>query len=414
MTLIDSAQKIHFVGIGGIGMSGLARFCSHEGKVVTGSDSTESVITEALQKEAVPVQIGHGALPSEIDVLVYSEAIPEENLERQEAVDKNIPTLSYFEALGQWSSKMKTIAIAGTHGKTTTTAMLSLILEKAGLDPNALIGSNLKEFEGKNVRFGASNLFVVEACEYRRNFRYLRPEVLGILNVELDHVDYFKSFEDYQAAFDELASQSGQCVGAEDYQSYEGPLGIPGRHNRMNAGLAAHVARILGVSDDVIEASLAEFTGTWRRFEYRGTCNGALVYDDYAHHPTEIRATLAAVREKHPEANVLAVFQPHQYNRTAGLLEEFAQSFDEADHVIIPNIYEVRDSEADKAAVSAEKLVEAITRHHQKVEFGNGIDNTAKLLLQEAKAGDFILIMGAGPIDVLIPQILDEPVGVAT
>lgn len=410
MEFFKGAESIYFVGIGGIGMSALARLFKAHGKEVLGSDSHKSILTEELHSEGIHVRVGHAPehLPKNADLVVYSEAVPLENPELEKALDLGIPMMSYFQALGKVAESYRLVAIAGTHGKTTTTAMLSLILEKAGLDPTVVVGSKIKEFGNKNVRVGKSELMVVEACEYRRNFLSLSPDLLGILNVEIDHLDYFKNFDDYRAAFEELANQSEEVFWPEDVSEYEGELAVPGFHNLMNAGMAAQLARRLGVREDVIDAALAEFTGTWRRFEYRGTCAGALVYDDYAHHPTEIQATLQAAREKHPEARIIAVFQPHQYSRTAHLLQEFAESFDDADMVIIPNIYEVRDSAEDKHAVSAESLVEKISEHHENVLFGDGLENTARHLLTEVGDGDLVLVMGAGDVTHLIPMILDE------
>lgn len=286
--------------------------------------------------------------------------------------------------------------------------MLGLILEKAGLDPTVVIGTKVKEFGNKNIRIGKSDLMLVEACEYRRNFLSLKPELLGILNIELDHVDYFESFADYEKAFKELAAQSHEVVWSEDYSDYEGELTIPGQHNLLNAGMAANLARKIGVDENVIANVLKKFDGTWRRFEYRGTCGGALVYDDYAHHPSEIQATLQAAREKHPEARIIVVFQPHQYSRTATLLEAFAESFEDADEVIIPNIYEARDSIQAKHAINAEILVDKISEYHENVRFGDGLNETADYLLETAVDGDLILVMGAGDVNKIIPMILDE------
>ncbi len=400
------AKRVYMVGIGGIGMSGLARLLKSRGVYVHGSDSTESGITQKLQAEGISVEIGHSNPNG--DFLVYSEAVPPEDSARLWATEQGIPSLNYFQALGEFTSDYKVIAIAGTHGKTTTTAMVGLILIAAGLDPTVLVGSNLKEFDGKNVRIGQSEWFVVEACEYRRNFMTLKPEILAILNVELDHVDYYKNAEDYERAFEELAAQSKEVIHQDAYSAYELPLGVPGDHNRKNAGMAALIARRLGIATSAIHSVLSQFSGTWRRFEYRGEYNGAMIYDDYAHHPTEIRATLAGTREIHPDAKIRVVFQPHQYNRTAGLLEEFGKAFEGADEVIIPNIYEVRDSAADKAAVSPERLVEEIQKHHQNARFGDGVENTALYLRETAQVGDLILVMGAGPIDAIIPMVIGE------
>jgi UDP-N-acetylmuramate--alanine ligase len=347
-------------------------------------------------------------LPRDTDLVIYSEAVPLGTPELELAREWGVPTMTYFEALGEVADSYRLVAVAGTHGKTTTVAMLALILTEAGLDPTVVVGSRLKEFGNSNLRVGESDILLVEACEYRRNFLHLKPDLLGVLNMELDHVDFFEGWEDYESAFEELAEQSDEVIWPDEVGEYEGELLVPGWHNLLNAGMAAALARRLGVSEDVIALSLAQFTGTWRRFEYRGTLNGALVYDDYAHHPTEIMATLEAAREKHPDSKLIAVFQPHQYSRTAGLMDGFAESFEEADEVIIPNIYEVRDQASDKEAGSAEKLVAAISEHHGNVKNGYGFDATANYLRDTVQAGDLIMVMGAGDITHMIPMILDE------
>lgn len=410
MEIFEDTSSVYFIGIGGIGMSGLARLMAAQGKTVSGSDAFDSATIQELRSEGLEVFVGHeaGQLPEDAELVVYSEAIPEDNVELLQARALDIPTRTYFEALGEMTDAYRLIAVAGTHGKTTTTAMLALILERAGLDPTVVVGSKLKEFDNRNVRVGQSDLFLVEACEYRRNFMSLHPSLLGVTNIELDHVDYFKSQSDYEAAFQDLAAQSEEVLWPEDVAEYDGEVGVPGQHNLMNAGMAAALARRLGVSEFVIAEVLKEYEGAWRRFEYRGTACGALIYDDYAHHPSEIVATLEGAREKFPEERIVVVFQPHQYSRTAVLKEAFAESFDDADEVIIPNIYAARDTDEDRRAVTAEDLVEAIAEHHEDVKFGDGLEKTADYLLETIQDGDVVLFMGAGDVNRIIPRILDE------
>ncbi len=398
-------NKMYFVGIGGIGMSALARFFKAQGKEVSGSDMVETALTRELQEEGISVCIGHESLPPDLDVLVYSEAVPASDPQRMEAAARGIPQKNYFKALGEATEAYKVVAISGSHGKSTTTAMLGLILIEAGLDPTVLVGTKVREFGNKNLRVGKSEFFVVEACEYRRDFLFLKPELLVVLNMDFDHMDYFKDFEDYQAAFHELAAQSQEVLWPGEVAVYEGPLGVSGKHNRMNAGVAAHVARKLGATEEAIERALGRFTGTWRRFEHRGTLNGAPCLDDYAHHPTEIRATLAATREAYPVARIVAVFEPHQYNRTVGLLEEFSRAFEGADEVIIPSIYEVRDQATDKSAISAEGLAKKIGEHHAHSHFLDGLDATASYLKEKLTEKDVLVVMGAGPIDALFEKL---------
>lgn len=406
MKFFEGVKNIFFVGIGGIGVSALARFFKSRGFAVVGSDLSENSITNELVKEGIAVSIGHGDLPKDCDLLIYSEAVPLDNIELKKARDLNIPVMTYFEALGKVAESFHLVAVAGTHGKSTTTSMLGLILTAAGLDPTVIVGTKVNEFGGKNIRVGESDLMLVEACEYRRNFLHLRPDLLGILNVEMDHLDYFKSYEDYEKAFHQLADQSKEVVWPDDLSEYEGELTVPGEHNLLNAAMAANLARKLQVPELVIAKALKEFSGVWRRFEYCGTSCGALVYDDYAHHPSEITATLQAAREKHPDARIVAVFQPHQYSRTAALFDDFAESFDDADEVIIADIYEARDTDEDKAKVSAEKLAEAIP--HDEVQHISGLDKIAHYLLDTLNEGDMVLVMGAGNITNLVPMILDE------
>ncbi|MEK9160359.1 MAG: UDP-N-acetylmuramate--L-alanine ligase [Patescibacteria group bacterium] len=409
MSFFEDQNVIYFVGIGGIGMSGLARLLKSFGKEVRGSDVAASSTTAELEAEGIAVDIGHTPenLPEDAELVIYSEAVPPLNPELLKAKEFEIPAVTYFQALGEVTKDYRLIAIAGTHGKTTTTAMLGLILENAGLDPTILLGSKLKEFGGRNVKVGESDLFVLEACEYRRNFMSLEPELLGVTNMEMDHMDYFKSWEDYQMAFEDLSAQSEDVIWPDEVAEYEGEMGLPGAHNLMNAGLAAQIARRIGVSEDTIADTLKEYKGAWRRFEFKGpTVEGALIYDDYAHHPSEIQATLEGAREKYPEARIVAVFQPHQYSRTAALLDGFAESFENADEVIIPNIYEARDTEEDKHAVSTESLVEAISHHHDNVRDGEGLDATAEYLNDTIHDGDVIIVMGAGDVNRIIPKLL--------
>ncbi len=409
MSFFEDQNSVYFVGIGGIGMSGLARLMKAFGKGVSGSDSTASSTTAELEAEGIQVHIGHYPehLPEETELVIYSEAIPPVNPELLKAKELEIPMMTYFQALGEVTKDYRLIAVAGTHGKTTTTAMLGLMLENAGYSPTVLLGSKLKEFGNRNVKVGESDLFVLEACEYRRNFMSLEPDLLGVTNMELDHTDYFKDWDDYQMAFEDLSAQSGEVIWPDEVGEYEGEMGLPGVHNLQNAGLAASMARKLGVSEDVIAETLKEYQGAWRRFEFKGhTVAGAMIYDDYAHHPSEIQATLEGAREKYPESRIVAVFQPHQYSRTAALLDAFAESFENADEVIIPNIYEARDTDADKRAVSVDTLVEAIGHHHDNVRNGDGLDATAEYLEETLNDGDLVLVMGAGDVNKIIPKLL--------
>lgn len=409
----------HFVGIGGIGVSAIARLMLMRGVKVSGSDRDHSLITEKLETEGATIFMGHDAdyVPEKCDLVVYSPAISEDNPELVVAHERRIQTLSYPEALGMISRGMRTVAIAGTHGKTTTTAMIAEILVGANLSPTVIVGSLLKS--GSNFIAGTSNIFVVEACEYKRSFLNLTPEILVITNIDNDHLDYYGTIQGVQQAFAELAEKvpgSGTIV-CDPNDQFVAPvlaqavarivdytkenlialLAVPGEHNIKNAKAALAVARTLGVDDSEAEKLVTQFPGTWRRMEYKGkTESGAPVYDDYAHHPTEIRATLQGFRAKHPSGRIRVVFQPHLYSRTKLLLNDFAQSFRNADEVIVAPIYAAR--EAPDPSISADLLAWEMAKYHSNPRAFNDFPAIEKYLRDTASANDIIITMGAGDI----------------
>ncbi len=416
-------MHIHFIGIGGIGVSALARLYKARGYEVTGSDEEDSALLEALRDEGMGIFVGHSGLhvAEDTDLVVHSEAIPVDNLEMEAAREREIPIKSYFEALGEFTADFKTIAVAGTHGKTTTVAILTRLLMQAYRDPTAVIGTTMDELDGKNMRLGGGEWMVVEACEYRRSFLHLQPHVVVLTNMEADHLDYYKDEADYVSAFAELVAklpEDGIVVANEDDENArkvaEGAscevvyfsekstdldkfdLKVPGKHNLMNAMSAFATGVAIGVEEEMMLEAINSYEGSWRRFEYKGQCNGADVYDDYAHHPTEIEAALQGAREKYPDHRLVAVFEPHQYNRTKHFLEEFGEAFALADEVIIPSIYQVRDSDEDLKAVSPELLVEELQKHHDNVRFGDGFEKTIEYLKGSVGVDDFVLVMGAG------------------
>ncbi len=419
--------KVHCVGIGGIGMSALAQYLKDHGVIVTGSDRERSPVTELLERKGVRVLVPQRPenVPDDADALVYSDAVPENNPERARAADLGIPQDSYFSMLGKASAPLRTIAIAGTHGKTTTTGMLAKILKDAGAEPTAIIGSIVKDFDSNYVA-GDSDLFLVEACEYRDHLLELSPDVLVVNNLEWDHTDYFPSLRALQATFKkaiERVREGGTIVtnpadpaiapllaGARarivDYSKEPAyGLRLPGEFNQDNARAAAAAARVVvpTMSDSAIEASLAAFLGTWRRFEYKGkTKGGADVYDDYAHHPTAVSATLKALRAR-TAGKLFIAFHPHLYSRTRDLFEAFSQSFKDADKVFIAPIYAAR--EEDDGSVSSEMLAERVR--------ANGVDAVALdsfdsifVALGDAKSGDAIMTMGAGDIYKLADRLV--------
>jgi len=414
-------KQIHFIGIGGIGTSALAQILKHQGHKVSGSDLNSSEITEQLELNGIKVYIGHDESHiNEQEIVIYSPAIPEENPELLKAHQLGLHCMSYPEALGELTEKYTTIAVAGTHGKSTTTAMIALILNDAGLDPTVVIGTKIREFNEQNFRIGKSKYLVIEACEYKKSFSYLHPDILVITNIEAEHLDYYKNEENYKQAFRELVNSLPEkatvIINANDQPSLEIikdakaniiqwhqikdlKPGVAGKFNLENATAAAHAAEALEIPAEQIEKSIRNFKGTWRRMEYVKRVGETEFIDDYAHHPTEIKATLGAIREKHPDAKILCIFQPHQYSRTHHLLNEFAGSFAAVDQVVIPNIYQVRDSEADIAKVSAKDLVTLIGK---KAWDGHSLGETAQWLEDNYQKFDIVVTMGAGNISKII------------
>ncbi len=423
----------HFIGIGGIGMSALARYYSARGATVSGSDSASSPLLDELESEGIEISRSHdkNLIHEGMYRVVYSEAIPEDNPERVKTRNLGIPEKSYFAALGDISKTKLTIAICGTHGKSTTTAMAGLALEAAEEDPLVILGTKVFEWGGKNIRLPKnstplcspknSGFFLVESCEYHHSFLQLEPKIIVVTNVEPDHLDFFGSPERYYDAFSQFANRlneggiliadfsnpnierlftesPAQKVNTRDFISAVPTLAIPGQHNRENAACVLAIASVIGTHEEKVKETLKNFSGTWRRFEKKGEKNGVLVYDDYAHHPTEVRATLSSFRKKFPDNTIWAVFQPHQYSRTRDFLDEFSKCFTDADKVLIPNIYRVRDSDEDVASISPKQLVQEIGKHHKSARFTEDFPNTVDILKKEAKPGDIIVTIGAGPV----------------
>lgn len=418
---IIKARRIHFVGIGGIGVSAIARMMLEQGKQVTGSDRDSSSITEQLQMLGAKVFIGHDPVhvPEDADLVVYSPAIPTDNLEMRRAKELGIPLFSYPQALGLISKERFTVAVAGTHGKTTTTAMIAKILEGTEVDPTVIVGSLLKGSES-NFLPGAGPHFIVEACEYKRSFLYLFPNILVVTNIDTDHLDYYRDLADIQHAFQELVEKvpgggfvvcnpedentlpvltnnRAQITDYMPYLDHVSDLPVPGEHNKFNAAAALAVAYLLGADLKMAKKKLESYEGTWRRFDYRGTSKeGVEVYDDYAHHPTEIKATLVAFREKFPKQRIVVVFQPHLYSRTKLLFDQFAQSFVDADRVVVLPIYAAR--EKPDPNISSEKLVGAMSKHHDSVAHAKDFTDAASKLRGILRRGDVLVTIGAGDI----------------
>jgi UDP-N-acetylmuramate--alanine ligase len=430
MSNLNEIKKIHFIGIGGIGMSALVRFFLHEGKEVSGSDRDSSKITEALVQEGVTffASQSDGNITDDIDLVVFTEAMSRNHEEMRAAAASGVPMMSYFEALGMVANEYYLIAVAGTHGKTTTTAMLTDILEDAGLDPTVIVGS-LRSKTGSNFRAGKSKYAIVEACEYKRDFLSLEPDVLIITNIEHEHVDYYSDLAAVQDAFHKLVekvSESGVIIadtsdpnvvpvleGVEtkiiDYKSQIDltlKLHHPGMHNRLNAAAAKTVAEFVGVDKDITDTALENFAGTWRRFEYKGTFtneNGRVpVYDDYGHHPTEISATIAGTRELYAKHHVVIVFQPHTYTRTTELFDDFVGALAKADEVILQPIYAAR--EENISGVTSEKLAIAVEESGGKATTINSPEEVVEYIKKNTPASGVVVTMGAGDMTSLVAE----------
>ncbi|MBP6925471.1 MAG: UDP-N-acetylmuramate--L-alanine ligase [Candidatus Pacebacteria bacterium] len=420
---LQKIHKIFFIGIGGIGMSALARMMHHQGKLVIGSDNALNKVVEGLQDEGFLIHIGQSAehIPGDIDLVVFSEAVQDYQPEFLATLKKqfSVPMLSYPEMLGVVSRDMFTIAIAGTHGKTTTTGMIATMLVDAGKNPTAVVGSILAR-EQSNFIAGTSNIFVVEACEYKRSFLNIKPNILVITNIEEDHLDYYKDLADIQGAFRGFthsvpndgaiiadthdpvvqAVLSGATQKVVDYRTFvDQTLGlrVPSEYNLHNAAGALAVARELGIDMDTARTSLENFQGTWRRFEYKGRARrGELIYDDYAHHPTEVRSVLAAAKKIFPDRDIVAIFEPHLFSRTKALFDDFSTCFSDADRVILLPIYFAREEE--DASISSNMLGEAIAQHQSKVFVARSYKHVLEYLETTETTDAVIITMGAGSV----------------
>lgn len=446
---LEQGQHVHCVGIGGIGLSAIAEILLSRGFRVSGSDIRESDVTDRLASLGAGIYLSHDAAHVDgADVVIYSAAVPEDNPELAAAREKGLRMMSRAEALGAVMSDYGTsVAVSGTHGKTTTTSMISLILERAALSPTVLIGGHLNEFNG-NVKVGTSEYFVTEACEYLDSFLQLKPFMEVILNIDSDHLDYFRDIDHIVEsfhAFAELVPAEG-CIVAYDsnpfvkaavrdlpckvvhfgfsshsdfcarnirfnskgrpaYDLYHQgaflrtiQMSVPGEYNVANSLAAIAACHELGVDMDIIQEVLESFNGTHRRFEPQGvTDRGVIVVDDYAHHPTEIEATLTAARHM-PHERLWCLFQPHTYTRTRALFDEFAEELAAADIVLLAEIYSAREKNVYQ--LSSADLAEAILAKHpeKEVRFFPDFQGLADYVTEHARAGDMVITMGAGDI----------------
>ncbi len=448
---------IHFIGIGGISMSGLAEILLEENFTVSGSDAKESPLTKALEERGARIFYGQRAsnIEESVQVVVYTAAIHPDNPEFACAASKGLPMLTRAQLLGQIMRNYHTpIAVSGTHGKTTTTSMISHILLAGNCDPTISVGGILPAIGG-NIRVGRSETFLTEACEYTNSFLSFFPKISVILNIDADHLDFFKDIEDIRHSFRkfaELLPEDGTLVINKDTPAYEKiikdlpcrvityslegeadytasnitydafghasftalfkgmPVGhfslkVPGIHNVSNALASIAVAQLLNIREQDITEGLNGFTGTDRRFQHKGEVAGVTIIDDYAHHPTEIEATLHAAKN-YPHKTTWCVFQPHTYSRTKALLPEFAKALTLADHVVLADIYAAR--ETDTLGISSEDLMKQIRALGTPCEYFSTFDEIENYLLEHCTRGDLLITMGAGDVVKIGEHLLGQ------
>jgi len=453
--MLDNLKKyknIHFIGLGGIGMSALAQILHSQGHIVSGSDRYHSPLLTKLEQTGIYVMISQDAsnITPKHDLIIYSSAIDEKNPEFEASKNLHKEMLSYPEAVGLLSQNLKTIAICGTHGKTTTTALAAIAFLQNSCDPNVIVGALIPELGKSNYRIGKSDWLILEACEYKNAFHNYFPSIAIITNIEPDHLDFFRTAEAYFKSFTKFLSQipeNGIIIANADDANLEKILQnlpkserkiitygtsknanfrleenkiyhqdgkqtilemtVPGKHNLMNATAVITLAHTLNLDFHLVKTHLEKYQGASRRFEIKGQINKTTIIDDYAHHPTEIRTTLAAVKSKFgTNTKILCIFQPHQYSRTHQLLQEFATSFQDATKVIIPNIYEARDTAEDKAKINVDLLVETINETRPNLaQNGKDLENTLKTAQNELNNFDVVITMGAGDINQLSEKL---------
>ena len=450
-------MHIHFIGIGGISMSGLASILLNQHFKVSGSDAHESELTKQLEAEGAILYYGQRAsnLDDTPDLVVYTAAIQPDNPEYAAAVAKQIPMLSRAELLGQMMHNFKTpVAISGTHGKTTTTSMTSYIFLEADMDPTISVGGILDAIGG-NIRVGGHDTFLTEACEYTNSFLHFFPKISVILNIDADHLDFFKDLDDIRHSFRKFAQllpddgtlivnseiehldqltkgltckivTYGMDASSDYYASnitfdefahpsfdcYKGDtllghfvLPVPGIHNVSNALASIALADQMGVSMEHTRIGLEKFGGTKRRFEKKGEIGGVTIIDDYAHHPTEIEATLHAAHN-YPHKKLWCVFQPHTYTRTKALMDDFAKALTLADHVVLADIYAAR--EMDTLGISSSMLAEKVNALGGCADYFDSFDKIETCLLENCKPGDVLITMGAGDVVKIGEKLLGE------
>ena len=459
MVNIESLKQykhIHMIGIGGVSMSGIAEILHYWGFIVTGSDSSQSEVTDKLIKKHIPVKIGHDLENVEkANLVVFSAAIKKDDPELVRAKELNIPTIERGTFLGTLTKAFRnTICVSGTHGKTTTTSMISLCFLEACKDPSIQVGAYLKQLDG-NYRVGTSDYFIIEACEYVESYLKLYPKTEVILNIDNDHLDYFgtidnivKSFGNYVKLLPDdgllvinwddsncmkltknthakvltygIKNQNANFIARNiNFNSNGFPtfdvyynnnfyktisLSIPGEHNVMNALACIAVCYEYGIEKEDIKNALFKYTGAHRRFEYKGSFNNINVYDDYGHHPTEIRATANALKQKTYNKSWV-IFQPHTYSRTKSLLDEFANALTNFDNIIVTDIYAARENNTYN--ISSQDLVNKIKELGYNAIYISNFDDIVKYVKENAKPKDIVLTLGAGTVTNIGPMLVD-------
>jgi len=433
-------KQAHFIGIGGIGVSALARYFMAYGYKVTGSDLVYSQVIEGLERDGASVFIGHNStnIQRGTELVIYSPAIKNTNVELQAARKTKIKTLSYPKALSELIKKFRAIAVSGTHGKSTTTSLIALLLTKAGFDPTVIVGTNLREFRNSNFRNGKSEYLVVEADEWNKSFYNYYPKIVVLTNIDKDHLDTYGDLRGVVMGFKKyLSNLENDAVVIANYKDQnvrsvvnqiskknkfkvifynkkrflKHSLGIPGIHNQENAEAAWQVAKLLGIKRVLAEKVFKNYKGSWRRLEKLEIKSWKLevgkvdIYSDYAHHPTEIKATLEALREKYPSSQIIAVFEPHQQLRLERLFKDFIQAFDEADTVILMPVYKVegRDERTERGSF---ELTNKIRNRKKNVFYADNFEMVIKNIKRELKENGVIVFMCAGDLDGKVREFL--------
>ncbi|OGZ96564.1 MAG: UDP-N-acetylmuramate--L-alanine ligase [Candidatus Sungbacteria bacterium RIFCSPLOWO2_02_FULL_54_10] len=435
-------EHVHFIGVGGIGVSALARYYLSIGATVSGSDLVASEITRALAEKGATVIIGNHAalnLLSGATRVIYTAATPQTNPELKEAKRRKLSTQTYAEAVGDLTRQYRTVTISGSHGKSTTTAMTSLVMEAGYLDPTVIIGTKVREFGDSNFRSGKGSHLVLEADEWNKSFLHYSPHVAVVTNIDAEHLDTYKTVEAVEQAFSEYLGkvpQDGTIIANADDSRLAvvakkfGPkvawysvkdmeakkvkplLKVPGTHNLSNALAALTAGRVLGVLEPDILRALSQFRGTWRRFEMKGLYKGAHLVSDYGHHPREIMATLSAAREHFPMRRIWCVFQPHQYQRLKYLWNDFLSAFDMADRVVLLPVYDVAGREilAAKKAVNSLLLAEGLQERGKDAWHSASFPEARQFLDEGLRRGDVLLVMGAGDIYDLTTDLANHTI----